>query len=514
MKKFKIQKRKLFSWKVLRTLSLVLLFYVFVVLSPVLRMVPSFLSGTHLILFTNEFEARPCGGFLTAFGSFSLLPLRYELKNVYHFKEKSFGKAIPPLDKVSSELKFWDLGTDANPSVCSQKFKEAYESMTEKEIKKVVLFNIGSIEKIFGFLGEIKEKDLILNETNIFSYLSQKAANVDRHDEKALETRKKPASDLGKQMIKKVLFQPWILPQITYFLNQKIKTGEIFIEKFSPEIKPELTDFAVIEWNLGGGKSSRFLRKKVKFSAREVLPEKWDINLDFSVDHLGGENEPISQTWNGVFELRFPLFMEMESIFVEPTIKPGESFEKSFQKKYEGSLSKETISFFHPRGQTLFAEVSVSLFPEKIFKKANLETHENVGYFWGSIKSFRKTFSWETDLDNNAPFITLHEIIPPSEETKEGFQDSNLLAEIHFNEKVVLGERFDALLVDRDFKNKEVTEGLIIKNYKLLPDQKTLLLGFFQKTFQKDERFYLNLMGIADFFGNEILLENRTLITR
>lgn len=513
MKKFTILKRK-DLFKGIKILTLFFFFYVFLVVLPVLRMIPSFLSGTHLILFTNEFEARPCGGFLTAFGVFSIIPFKYELKNAYHFKENSFGEAKPPLDNVASELKFWDLGTETNLSVCSSRFKEAYESMKKQEIKNVVLFNLGNIEKIIGFFGKIKTENTVINEKNFFSILSQKSANIDRHDEASLENRKKPASNLGKQMIKTLFLRPWVLPKITYFLAQKIKTGEIFIKKFSPEISPKKIDFSVIEWNLGGGKSSRFLRKKIKISAREVLPEKWEIDFDFFVDHLGGQNEPISQLWKGVFEFKFPDFLEMDPIFITQEIAPGTSFKKSFKKSYEGSLEKEGFSFFQPRGQKFFAEVSISLFPEKTFAKASFETHENIGYFFGKIENFRKKFFWTTALDKKAPFITLHEIITPAEELKESFTDSNLFAEIHFNEKVKLTKNFKVSLVDRNFENREVVENPVMKNFEFFSDQKTLLLGFSQNIFQKDERFYLQIKGISDFFGNEILLQNRTLITR
>ncbi len=45
-------------------------------------------------------------------------------------------------------------------------------------------------------------------------------------------------------------------------------------------MKPATQDVEFIEWNLGGGKSSRFLQKNLTISAREVLPEQWRIDLD------------------------------------------------------------------------------------------------------------------------------------------------------------------------------------------------------------------------------------------
>ena len=63
----------------------------------------------HLIILTNEAEARPCGGFVTAFGEVSLFPSQIWLKNSYAMQPFSFGENKPPLNSVALEKKFWDL---------------------------------------------------------------------------------------------------------------------------------------------------------------------------------------------------------------------------------------------------------------------------------------------------------------------------------------------------------------------------------------------------------------------
>lgn len=493
-----------------------LFLYGLIVIWPIRAVIPKLLTGKQLLLFTNENEARPCGGFLTAFGTMSLFPFELELKNVYHFEKPSFGETGFPLNKVSPTMKFWDLGTTSNLAMCANKFKKAYESVTDSEIENVILVDFATIERVTGFLSPIELEGRLLGEKDIFSFLSQSAANVDRHDEKSLEERKAVAADLGKLLIKKSLMSPFALPKITRLLQEKLAQGDIFMMGISPYIAPEKNDFAITEWNLGGGKSSRFLKKTLQISVRENQPDLWNIVVTLSVEHQGGDNEPLSQDWKGGFDIQFPDFLGGQRFFIEQELAPGEKFEKQFQESFTGKLVEHPFSVFSPRGQRLFLDVSIALFPEKIFEKASFKTQEGVGHYFSLLESFRKTFVWSERQDEQSPFVTLHEVISPNaltENLKEKFRESDLLAEVHFNERVILSTAFSAILTDRNVKNTK-TDHPVLMTYEFLPDKKTLILGFSQETYQPQERFYLQLFGVQDFFGNKHFSSRRTLIPR
>jgi len=166
--------------------------------------------------------------------------------------------------------------------------------------------------------------------------------------------------------------------------------------------------------------------------------------------------------------------------------------------------------------------VTISLFPQKSFSKATFPQHENIGYFVGEIKNFRKIFRWVVRPDLSPPFITLHEIIPKksldsmelSPEVKGKFASANLFAEVHFNEKSKLNSNFLVTLTDRNFENKDISESQTPTSAVLLKDGRTLILGFFQRQKQLHERFYLEIKGVEDWQGNEIITEKRTLIDR
>ncbi len=481
---------------------------------------PSFWSGQHLILFTNEAEARPCGGFLTAFGTVSLFPPKLKLKNSYHFEKNSFGLANFPLSRISLKKRFWDLGDSPSLSTCTKEFQAAYTQATNEEINQTILIDTKTIELVLELLKTIKINNEKVDSKNFFSVLSRTVADIDRHDENSLQTRKTPLSEVGKSVFKKILVRPWLWHKVTRIINNGITNGNIYSENISPKIEPNQNDFAIIEWNLGGGKSSRFLDKNIYLSAYEYKPNLWDISLKFTVHHLGGNDEPVSQDWKGVFQIKIPDFLsDTKDEYLETTIPIKSTFEKELKWKFEGNLAEKGLSFFKQRSSNVFLKVNISHFPQKYIQNANFSFHENIGQFQSKIQNFRKTFSWKTKNDTTTPFITLHEVIsslPTNllEKFPEKINKKYFYAEIHFNEPVILGQNFNVLCLDRNFKEKSITDHPLPTKKLLLDNNQTLLLQFTQEIKQPNERFYLQLSGVNDFWGNEIKIQKRTLITR
>ncbi len=508
-------------WIGVRIALLVIFIFLVAVLWPLRSLFfKGFFTGRTLIIFTNEAEARPCGGFVSAFGVVEFFPPRLEFKNSYALEAFDFGPAEPPLDQVAQTQKFWDLGTSADLDLCAENFRLNFERATKEDVNQAVLINGGTIEKLFRFFDPVELEGRTLTTKNFFSELTKMASDVDRHDEKALQERKTPLALLGKKMMWRVVRNPFLLPRIVQTVEKEIHNGQIYIPKISPVVSPERTDFALLEWNLGGAKSSRFLKKILHITAREVEPQKWGFVVELQVDHLGGVDEPLSQDWKGVFELRMPKFLNQEPIQIPAEIAPGAPFRKNFIFQYEGKLNE--FSLFRQRGQELFADVAISLFPQKTFEQATFPTHENVGTFFGEIKSVRKWLRWEEIPDTSLPFVTLHEIVSAASvrasnatrHLSSEFLNAPILVEVHLNEVVRLTDDFLASLFDTNFENKEVTENPLLFHVALLNDQKTLLLGFGQEEAQPLERFSFVMKGVEDLWGNTLRPVPRTVIDR
>ncbi len=469
----------------------------------------NFLFNKHLVILTNEAELRPCGGFVTAYGQFRVFPPKLNLKNVYALKNAEFGEAPDPINQVSNKLRFWDLGTNPNLKICTETFLKSAKSI-DIEVDDVILVDISSVEKI--------SRDL-----NLFANLTREVANVDRHDEESLKNRKSPLVTMTKKIIWEILKHPWDWPEISRNLAEKIQNGNLYLPKISPEIKPEKTDFAFYEWNLGGGKSSRFLQKTLHISAREIAPKKWKISGKFEVEHLGQYDEPLSQNWQGIFELDFPAKFQQDNLRFPAKLAPGENWEEWFEFNYQGDLKE--LSVFNQRGQTLFLDLKVSLFGQQTFARANFEHHENIGNLYRKTEKFREKMIWEANSDQVRPFLTMHEwtgdrkIIPEKFRGKWSnfFREKNRqfsFAEIHFSEPVIISPQLKIEIIDKNFENKKIRENPELADIILFDDKKTALLGFWQKEVQPNERFSLKFRGIFDSFGNEISNKTYTIIDR
>jgi len=485
---------------------------------------PRFLFGKTLVIFTNEAEARPCGGFVSAFGEVRGVWPHFKLTNVYALADHPLGPAPAPLDRIAKDQFFWDLGTEADLSACSEAFETAYEKITDQNIAQTLLVDLALLEDVLSIVGPVRLEDQIFTDQNVFAQLTRAVANVDRHNEEALAERKVSMAKLGKKIFWKALFSPHRWPVLTRHLQQKTLQGSVYESNISGSYGPKSTDFSLTEWNLGGAKSSRYLDKTLRLTLREESPESWKLRAQLEVRHQGGFSEPLSQAWKGVFAVKFPDALSEQPTFVEATLQPGEMLTREWDYSFQGDF--RFLSFFRPRGQQYRTDVGITLFPQKTFQEANFNTRENVGTFddrWNGQD--RLNLHWEVAPDTLPPFITLHEIIT-SESVSPDIQQELLafahedptlqpmVIEVHLNEASRLTPKFAATLKDLQHSVPVIDETPIHSGVKLLDDQRTLLLVFWQREYQPEERFSLELAGLEDLFGNEIISVPRTVIDR
>ena len=498
----KFLKIELKSWKFWVT---VFILYTFIAFWPLLWWGLTSLSfKPNLVVFINENEARPCGGFATAVGEWRVLPPFFSFQNSYNLAQ-DLGPAPQILKPVAGNQKFWDLGVDTDPEVCHQKFEKAYTAITEQEVHQTILINASVLEDLLG-------------QPSFFAENSRKVANIDRHDEAALAARKNILKPVFYKLIIRKVLNPFAWPGFAREVRALVDAGDIYVPGISPYLIKKEEDFAVIEWNLGGGKSSRYLDKKVVLKAIQNKEGEWNMYFDFSAHHLGSYDEPLSQDWKGVFEIHFPTFTGISPQFFPAEIKPGGTFEKSLSFSVKDHLT--SFGFLSPRGQEIFAEVKIQAFGQnRIIAPSNslLRVRENRALARQSLKGKRIHFDFEVLPDQIAPFVTLHEVIG-RDITKDLFVENQqkyyFYAEIHFNEPVILKEDFKVDIVDRSVGQKSIIQNPSVEATVLLEDKRTLLLQLTLDQFQKDERFGLLLEGVEDRVGNALKTAQRTLITR
>ena len=507
--------------KLKRTFQIILLLVVLFIgftLWPMKSFVrPKYLLHRNLILITNEFEARPCGGFLTAYGIARVWPFVFEVKNAYSLEQTRFGAVEFPLNRIADQKNFWDLGTSPDLRECGISFANAYQEATGYTAKNNILVSFAAVEDLMRTIGAVELGEETVTAENLFATLSRSVANVDRHSQADLSTRKKPLADLGKALIRRVVTRPYLWPQVTYKLRKHLHNGNIYVAGISPQIRPEEEDLSIIEWNLGGGKSSRFLRKNLRVRIRETAPEQWTWVVELTADHVGGSDEPLSQDWKGGFEVRFPKFLGQKKVFTEATIPPGELFRKVFT--FQTTENPHELNIFVPRGQTLVADIAISAYPQQTLQSTTLLTRENTATTVQTLSTGRYSWTWQEKPDAIAPFVTLHELIPDRDvdaELRTQYPKANMWIEIHTNENTRLQpEGLFANLKDLDTTVSARTDHPVFVGGGRIRNDQTFLLGFTQKeNFQPEESYRLTLTGLEDLWGHLLELNEYTVIDR
>jgi len=474
-------------------LLVVVLWWLLSVLWPVKSLLlPQNWWGTSLIVVMNDNEARPCGGFATAYGELKLPLFKLNIGSTYRL-DKDLGPAPAPLDQVSDRLKFWDLGTSTNLRQCAEDFENGYLKNTDTAVARVILVQMSFLEKWAKILGQ----------DDFFAQVSREVADIDHHDETSLETRKDPAGEMVGSFVKKTVFNPFKWRSFTRLIG---KHPAMFRQSKHD------ADISIAEWNLGGGKSSRYLRKKWALDIQESAPGDFSLTLRLTVDHLGGYDAPLSQDWKGGFWFKF---MELEA-FIPATIKAGERW--THAQTYPANINDlNKLNLYTPSYQHWHTDVSFSAFPQQKITSKVLKTRESVGHWSGKIRCGGKSIDWRLVEDDSPIFLTLHkpidsDLLGASVKKILNWSEGDLIVELHFNEPFKVGN-LKAALTDRDHTVTAVTENLTMKHPHQL-GLTTLLLNFNQNQYQKDERFYLSLEGVTDVWGNAYANEPRTVITR
>lgn len=523
------------------------LFLLGLILGPNLKWLsPTRWWGESLLVLMNENEARPCGGFVTAYGVLKLPFGGIELKNSFAFPKVDLGLSPVPLNRVSVEQKFWDLGTSNHLNRCGQEFLSAYERATSRFPDRVILIQSSVIEDFLTALGSVKAGELELSGQNFFALTSRLVADIDRHDEKALEERKDPLNLFGKKLILSTIMRPWQWRALSQSIHKSETKGAFYLHrpgelKESPWQKFADQTISISEWNLGGGKSSRYLDKLWTVQLNQISPDQWELVHQLTVAHLGGQDEPLSQTWQGGFELKA---LNRPSRFVSASINPGKTFThretflvstSELQLALAPNASSYAFNLYAPPYQNWQTRLQVRALAQQIIQPdtSNLASQENTVLWHGTNNLDGESFSFTLQPDTLAPFLTWHKpLVNPSEAITEALnlEPGDIVVELHFNEPIEIFESRPALLennwqrflgtdlninlIDRNFAVPEITENLSPQKALLLTDNTTLLLKVSPQPYQTDERYYLEMQNIADRWGNRALIENRTVIMR
>ena len=263
---------------------------------------PGFLRNfSGLIIFQNNAELRPGGGFLTAFAVVEIKNGKLDLQIFDSYAVTDPPAKINPPEAIE---KFFSL----NPKFSGWTFRDANfsenfpnsaekvieflkfdERFAEKNFDAVVAVNFSTIENFLQKFGATEN----FSAENIFEALQIATKNITLNSEQDFKNRKNILKNLATEIFGKIHF--WNMGKIINFSEQELsqKNIQIFFSKIKLQQKileknwggnlPNNNFFAVILANLGAKKSDRFIRRQIfsdiNVDPKGIVSEKFKIEL-------------------------------------------------------------------------------------------------------------------------------------------------------------------------------------------------------------------------------------------
>jgi len=286
-------------------------------------------SRTYLILFQNNYEIRPTGGFISAYG---VLTINHGIPGIQFYDvygEVDEHEYIDPPHYPMQELlggptyggyTFRDTNYYVDFRDSAQEMLDFYHiTQPESEIDGIVAIDFTMLESLVGLYGPVKAGDFELTKNNLFETLSAEVSDINRHDAEEIYGRKDIMKDVAKDIIKNAILSPFkyrgfsaLIAKnldekhvILWFADEGLESKAIRLG-WSGTMPEDYEDLlAVSEANLGGMKNDRYMARNIKYEV-DIQEDQIVCNLEVTMDHFGGENIPLSGDYKGYLRAYIP----------------------------------------------------------------------------------------------------------------------------------------------------------------------------------------------------------------
>ena len=545
--------KKFFKW--LFVAILVLLAFLLFSFSKLLTFLPDapsltgfpFGAKNYLVLAQNPAELRPTGGFVTAY---VLLQFRggelenMELHDVYGaIDDHPYVNPPYPLgDLLAHENYSGHSFRDANvygdfPSSAQELIKFFNITKPQVPIDGVLAINFSLFEDVIGVLGEVEYEGQSLNKQNLFERLEHEINNVDRHNIEQIYSRKQFLQPVFYATLKDALKSPLSWRDLSSLVKKALNNKDIQIYMKDASLQRKYTKkgwtgewpkpdadtdfFALVESNLGGMKSNRYITRQVEhnvYISPGLAPDNInDHTFDFTaeskvkISHHGSDYIPISGDYTSFVRVYAPPAARLTDadkdtleydesgykVFAkEVALKPGQSLDLSFKYALPRSVLRDGLyRLYVPKQASTNDLYSLTVHAPRGMgiQSESMISNENVAFF-KDVLDGDKIFKLEILPDKLSPLVI--------------FQKMTALdaATIHFNEAIKLSDTNQARfqLIDLNFNDPQ-TDAPNIKGYVIDPENPRVLnLSFEGLTEQPEERYKLRVSGIEDIYGNRV----------
>lgn len=493
----------------------------------------------YLVIFQNNYELRPSGGFISSYGILNFnngIP-SLKINDIYDdtLNDHKYIQAPSPLDELlnlsekQTGYKFRDANIYPNfPDTAEELIKMYNLGNSKIKIDGVFAINFSVLEDLFNIFKEIKIGDKILTKDNLFYEIEYEVNNIDKHNLEALANRKSILNALANKLIVKAILSPLSWNKITNKIVENLNNKEIQLyfsdenlqkttqkNNFTGEFPLAYNDFLAINTaNYGSAKTDRYIQKSITYKLKYLKSEKkFKATLSVNISNYGEPNPPFSGTYICYLRSYLPLSAnEIESGSDYKTIKSkyfsilGSIMEVPTQKnktiaysyyipeKYLLNNSSE-YSLYIPKqsgaNNDLYT-VIIEMPQDYTIESADFEKKENIA-FYQKILEKDLTLKLNFIEDKKSPLI-IDQIIP----------ELNVI-EIYFNERVngsTAKEVSNYSVTDLNKNHPERTDTITIARARLLGNK--LILDTEGMESQYEEHYQIILKNIKDAYGNSL----------
>ncbi len=464
----------------------------------------------YLILFQNNNELRPSGGFISAYG---ILDIKDGNINLYFADSYNLTNTtdLPDAPKPfnifldDSKFKGWYF-RDSNFDIDFRDAAEDIEDLFWQQSNKsegnfdgIIAVNFELLEDIVE-IYKIEIDGIKLNRENLFSTLENKVKNIDTHNIYDLQTRKNILSELTTELINEAKFAFSKYDDILEAINNGLEKKKILLffkdeklqeiaeeQGWAGRVDPEnYTNFIHTNIaNIGGRKSDRYVQKNHKYFVDFSKSNQGQVTYTLSLEHFGDYNLN-----SDIYKAYIQVLTTSKDFEKYITISPGTKKEVVFKYSLPKTITQENfeLDLIKQSGTKDLWEVIVKVPGENSFESANLEVKENLG-FWTEYLLADKHFELQYLNDNISPVVVWQE-----------FNELNLIG-INFSED--LDESFldpdNYEIIDQNYINN-YTDKITVKNIYL--ENNNVYLETSGITIAEEERYIIKLKNLKDLSKN------------
>ncbi len=489
----------------------------------------------YLIVFQNNSELRPTGGFISSYGiiNFTAGIPSIKIDNVYGDVD-NHPRLIGPYPMGQLLANKWYKGYSFRDGNFNPDFPSSAEELIRlydlakpgTDFDGVISINFNALQDILKAIGPVKVNGEWLGKDNVFEKVTDAVNDIDRHNLAALANRKSILKPLATQLIWKIILNPFKLRKISDTITASLskKDIQLYFRK-SDGLKNLVAKFhwngawphkvksdflAVNEANLGGMKSDRYITRYITYhlifteAALEGL-EKPKAEVTVEMHHFGIENVPLSGHYSGY--LRFFDTPNPNKFVADQIVKLNPGEKTTITKDYDISLkvlknAHYSLYLLKQSGTHDIYSVVIE-FPRGYGIASNdFEVRENEAFYEAPLTQDIK-LNLTLLPDTNPPFPVL--------------QENKVLnrIDLHFNEDMnqdYLSDPFSYQVTDANITDPDHTDHIKIVNVKTTAKDVELYLS--GETVQPEERYLVRLRNLRDIHGNILSDRQITVVQR